>query len=352
MATIIRRGRVLWLQYYDPPGTLNRVSLETRDRRQAEIIKRDIENRLARGHRVILAGDRTVRDVFKEFLEDKKERREAATYKGYQKRWRHLERLFPVDAKIGAIQAAHIERYLQARKAEGVGPVTLNGERTLLAVFFNWAIKRDYASANPAMKVDAFSVRPAPRSIVSKPEFEALCRALIDEPVEGAKTKRLTDRQRYVRRLLHDALHMAWYSGLRLGEIADLRKEDVDLEDLVYYVRSAANKGPRLEPMHPEVERILRRRIVLAGPYVFGTADGEHGRNSMHLAFDHFKRAHPRFANVGFHLLRHTFNTRIQEIARNPILAMRLTGHKTVSMSAHYTHFELDTLRKVLKKLA
>ena len=174
MAHLYQRGDVYWVKWYDPPKVPHFKSLGTADPKEAKALVKEIEAKLARGTHLVLPGGSPFDEVLTEFLKDKRLRREEWTAKTYEKQARTLRRLFPVQTRIGSIEPGHITRYLEARMAEGVSRATLNKERTMIKIVFNWAIRRDLAERNPAERTEAFSVRPKERRDVSEEDFKGL----------------------------------------------------------------------------------------------------------------------------------------------------------------------------------
>jgi integrase/recombinase XerD len=347
MAHLFLRGGTWWAKWYDPPTVQHRKSLGTRDKLEAKALFKEIEAKLARGRHVVFPGARPLADVLEDFLADKRARREARTAQSYEGHAKHFRRLLPTSMKIGAIEAVHIDKYLQARMRE-TSPETANKERTTLMILFNWAIKREYADRNPVLRIERFSTRPKERPDIGRADFAKL-RADVE-----ADAKSASGEEKWKAELLRDAVVTIWWSGLRIGELARLRPEDVNLESEEYAVRSAANKGPRVLPMHPEVKAIFKRRMKMAKNRLFGTGDPENedGYWMLEDAWKLFVRRHPEHDRRGFHALRHAFNTRMHDVIDNPLIAMRATGHKTIQMSSHYTRVGVEKVRDALKRLA
>jgi integrase len=50
--------------------------------------------------------------------------------------------------------------------------------------------------------------------------------------------------------------------------------------------------------------------------------------------------------------LRHSFNTALANAGVSQELRMKLTGHSSVEMNAHYSHHELGTVRKAIESIS
>src|SRR4051794_11754597 len=142
-----------------------------------------------------------------------RKRTTIADYRGYLRK--HLAPFFggrPLDK----IDRARVESYLLAKKREGLSAKTIQNHLNFLNGIFVFAIKREWATANPVALVD----RPkAPRSahrrlrFLSKEDLAAVIRAVPDDELG------LIERPLYL---------CAAMTGLRQGELIGLRWCDVD----------------------------------------------------------------------------------------------------------------------------
>ena len=113
--------------------------------------------------------------------------------------------------RLAAVRPAHIERFLQARTAEGLAPQTVNHLRAHLHNAFTKAKKAGrWPGANPVADVDPRKVTLPPAEWLTADEVRAVL-AVTEEP-------------------LRSLFAVAVYTGLRWGELAALRKRDVELE--------------------------------------------------------------------------------------------------------------------------
>jgi integrase len=124
-------------------------------------------------------------------------------------------------------------------------------------------------------------------------------------------------------------------------------------------------------PIHPELENHL---LELAAPdsgkaYVFPklAGRGTGGRSGLSMAFSRIMaRAcvagevlhKPKKGGQGrtvrtltFHSLRHSFNSAMANAGVSQKIRMKLTGHVSEEMNAHYTHHELEPLRRAINLL-
>lgn len=156
-----------------------------------------------------------------------------------------------------------------------------------------------------------------------------------------------------------------WFTGMRIGELAGLTWEHVNLTAEGVQVPSgewlppscllvcqsftagewAATKsaaGRRLIPIVPELAALLaahraRAKFLGATDCVFANRDGN-PLDAHNLTNRHLKPAAAKLGiKANFHLLRHSFATR-QDGALTPAQHAAVMGHASVRMTGHYTH--------------
>lgn len=136
-----------------------------------------------------------------------------------------------------------LDRYVAARRDEGVSDATICRELTDLKAILNWSARRE----PPLIPFNPVAAYPKPRPR----------RAVIQPPTRGEAAAILRHAPEHVRR----ALLLAWHLGLRpQGETLSLRWDSVDWERGRILIRSAHKGGPeyREVPIHPELLRQLR----------------------------------------------------------------------------------------------
>jgi integrase len=170
-------------------------------------------------------------------------------------------------------------------------------------------------------------------------------------------------------RILATAERDPWYvmilcglrSGLRQGELLELRWDDLDLVKGVIRIRRAIYDGVidvpkggrgRDVPMSDELRDALRGLPSrFAGGLVW---PGEDGRNltkgeAKWPLWRACKRAGLR--RVGWHVLRHTFASHLV-MKGVPLKAVQeLLGHATIEMTMRYAHLAPDVSREAVKLL-
>lgn len=155
---------------------------------------------------------------------------------------------------LGAVRASHlnvqeVERY-QKHRRESVRARTVNIETGALKAMLNWAVEARLLRESPLARL-----KPLRQDREEKKHRRALkpeeARALIE-----------TARAHYPRHA--DFFLCALHTGMRRGELAALRRSDVDFENREIVVRAevAKNHRKRRIPLTREIE--ARLRVLLA----------------------------------------------------------------------------------------
>ena len=138
-------------------------------------------------------------------------------------------------------------------------------------------------------------------------------------------------------------------TGMRLGEILDLKWENVDLQaSLITVVRTKTGKK-RTIPTNDRLRRVLRDRINtgIAAP-VFWLKDGKRLTDIKTGYKAALRRAGLSHKKYRFHDLRHTFATRLIERGADPFTVQQLLGHATITTTQRYAHPDLESKRKAV----
>jgi integrase len=157
---------------------------------------------------------------------------------------------------------------------------------------------------------------------------------------------------------------------MRIGEILGLRGQDV-FDDYIkvcgqytrYGFRKPKGKESREIPITVLLRRELQELINRNGMGYLFSEDGGNKPIARSMVYREFYQALERIQisdterrkrNLSFHGWRHFFNTtlRMANVADSKL--QRITGHKSIKMTEHYTHFnarEFTEVREVQDNL-
>jgi integrase len=240
------------------------------------------------------------------------------------------------NRKLDEITIEDVERFRNKRRhiktwrGDDRSPKTVNLEVQHLSRIFSFAIERGVNIENPCLRVK------------NLPADSRRTRHLSHEE-ETRLMPWLNGRREHLRPIVLIALH----TGMRQGEIMQLRWADVDFQRNVINVvhgkeQSTKTGKGRTIPMN-QIARDALLSIKREGDKVFSIDCPKRS-----FAFACRKAGIEDFR---FHDLRHTFATRAGDAGATAFEIAALLGHSAVTMTAIYTHATGDGIRRAVDGL-
>jgi integrase len=245
---------------------------------------------------------------------------------------RHFERILgPVMLhQIGGLK---LEEYQRTRLDEKVCPATVNREMSLLRREFSLAERWGFhRGTNPVRLVDFFKEERLERVTISREDELAL---LKHSPA-----------------YLQDMILFALNTGLRCGDIFDLKWEEVDVEARRIARKMQKSQKMLRAPLNDKACEILKAwAAVRKCPYVFyNQLTGDRFRDLKASLSKAVKDA--GLERITWHIFRHTFVSRLFENGTDIATVKELAGHSTVTITIGYAHPEESTKRNAVAKIA
>lgn len=155
--------------------------------------------------------------------------------------------------------------------------------------------------------------------------------------------------------LKHKAIISLLYgSGLRIGELLALRKNDIDSDSMLIHVRGAKGKKDRYTILSQKVLDILRSYYLQFKPGVYLFEGQKGGKYSSESSAQVFKRALKKAKidkSATLHTLRHSFATHLLEDGISIAHIQKLLGHSNIKTTLIYTYIAQDSLFKIKSPL-
>ena len=242
-----------------------------------------------------------------------------ANKSSYQTDETYLKRIkeFFGDKRDCRITSQEIEKFKNWRLSQGVKQSSVNRYLALIRKIINLAIEWGYLRAEDKPRFRMFSEKDNMRErILSVEEEEKLIPLLPD----------------HLRPIVLTALN----TGMRLGEILNLKWENVDLKRRTITVTRTKSKKIRHIPINGALFDIFSG-IKGKHPYVYINPDRGEPWQEVKKGF---KSACLKAGvkNLRFHDLRHTFATRLIEKGADIITIRDLLGHSSVRVTERYAH--------------
>jgi integrase len=205
-----------------------------------------------------------------------------------------------------------------------------------LRAAFNKAIEWNYLVENPFRKFRFPKLPKVYPAFISEAEFEKI--------LEKVKTY-----------LLKDVYTTLFYTGMRAGELVNLKWSDINLESKTITVRntiefSTKGKKDRIIPINEKLLRVLQNRfpkvISLNKPqFVFERIPGI--KLTIDYLSKHFKkavRASKMKDNIHLHSLRHSFASNLAQKGVSLYVIRELLGHEDIKTTQIYSHLQHQNL--------
>jgi integrase len=154
---------------------------------------------------------------------------------------------------------------------------------------------------------------------------------------------------------IHPFIVIALSTAMRMGEILSIRLVDIDLKKRRIFIPQA-KAGAREQPITSALAAFLREHIKsLPGDaiWLFSNTDSKSG----HVAT--IRKAHRRVVKAAGldpdeivrHTLRHTAITHLVQAGVDLPTVQKISGHKTLSMVARYSHANGAHIDKAMDQL-
>jgi integrase len=299
----------------------------------------------------------TVREYFDSWVARKRPETAPSTYRFYHdKAQRFLSWLgHRADHQIAIVTRDDILAF-RAAELERVAPRSVNHSIKFLRMVFKTA-KEDgkYHDENPAAGVKVAKLRDtARRRGFTIPEIKRVLK------IANVEWRSL--------------IYFGLYTGQRLGDLARLTWQNVDLDrDEIRFVSRKTGRtmiipiAPPLraqienlpagddphQPLHPRASASVEKSggvKTLSRQFSELLADAGLAKAKAHRKSANGPgRAGPReLSQISFHSLRHTATSLMKNAGINASVVMDIIGHESEAISAHYTHIDEETKRKAI----
>lgn len=256
------------------------------------------------------------------------------TLRAYRK---DLELFF--ESSGGGAELGDVRGFVASEINRGRKKTTASRRLAALRSFFRFLHREGYIKANPA-------------KLVASPKLQKLLpRFLTVDEVFGLVEK--PGGLGFIEQRDRAMLELLYSSGLRVGELANLNVEDVNLKEGLVKVLGKGNKE-RLVPVGKKarealssylVEKTLKKKNDRA---LFVSRNGRRlDTRSIRRVVLKYSRALGIHGKVSPHTLRHTFATHLLQSGADLRVIQELLGHASLSTTQKYTHLDITHLMDI-----
>jgi integrase len=143
-----------------------------------------------------------------------------------------------------------------------------------------------------------------------------------------------------------DLIVMLLYTGMRIGELLDMKKEDIHLSERYMVGGNKTENGKdRVIPLHQKIIPLIEKRMDESkSDYLFTNTKGN--QLKYHLFVSKYWKELTADLKVTHtpHDTRHTFVSKLDSLGVNRVTIQRIVGHANKDVTDIYTHKNLDEL--------
>ena len=220
-----------------------------------------------------------------------------------------------------------IEKFKIERGKE-VAPATVNRGLACLKSMFNRAITWGrFSGGNPVSKVKFLKESNGRLRYLEKEEIVKLL-----ENCSGH---------------LKPIVILALNTGMRRGEILNLKWQDLDFRRGIIHLFKTKNNEKREIPMNDAVRTaLIKVRKHSNSPYIFCGEDGKPFHDNRTSFFTALRKSD--IIKFRFHDLRHTFASQLVMSGVDLNTVRELLGHKSLEMTLRYAHLSPDHKKRAV----
>lgn len=246
--------------------------------------------------------------------------------------------------EIGELRIGDLRAWLGSQADAGAARATIARRAASARTFLRWAEHTGRIATDPSLRLVAPKRHASLPGVLRQGEATemldlAAVRADDDDPIH------VRDRA---------VLELLYASGIRVGELAGLDIDDVDLAQGVVRVMGKGAKE-RIVPFGAPAGRAIeswlsvRSRLVgeQSGSALFlgrrgRRVDARQVRSAVHELLSHL----PDAPDLGPHGLRHSAATHLLEGGADLRMVQEILGHASLATTQIYTHVSVDRLRR------
>lgn len=291
----------------------------------------------------------TLGDLSKRFLEDVRRTRTLGTWDFYSTQLAGVFAAISKETLLVSVGASDMRLLIDKHKAGHFSAQTIQHRRSVLRRMFRWGKKGGLCKEDPTEQVEWPTVLASSFDVIGSDDLRAMLDRLQSVPAD------------------YDLVLVTVYTGLRRGELARLRVDDVDLQAGVLWVQGKKRREPVALDVDvvPSIEAMVRRATngfmvpesaAFRGPKKplrLLTAEEHAEKRRAYTVANTFRRWAKKLKDRRFHphALRHSLATELIRSGADLETAGRALRHRQAQTTKRYTHLVAADLRKATARL-
>ena len=247
--------------------------------------------------------------------------------------------------ELKSIDSSIIRTWIMTLLEEGISTRSINRKISTLKSFFNYHLRLGHIQKNPMLQVSSPKISKRLPEFVSQEDMEQLFSSeLFEDSFEGHRDKAI--------------LELFYATGMRLSELINIKKEDIDFYENSVKVLGKRSKE-RIIPFTPTAREALEKYLSLLvqqsvsnkNCFIFVTLTG---RKLYPKAVYNIVRKYLDMVTTidkrSPHVIRHTFATHLLNNGADINAIKEILGHANLAATQIYTHNSIEKLKSIHKQ--
>lgn len=276
------------------------------------------------------------------------------TIKAYTSAMRTLKGAFPPAIGLRDLDEATLRRVIHD---DSVKAATRHYRYRHINAFLNWAVKGGFLESNPLDQIETPKNGKRVPEDLTRRQVEKLLTA-IDWDYDQKRALKQVEEGDIL--WLKDVILIAVNTGMRIGEIVNLRWNDIDFDTRFITVRNredgfqTKSGHERSIPLAGEAREVLQRLSAartdeLDGPVLTGKRGRRLNPEYVSRRFKYYVRLAKLPENIRFHSLRHTCASWMVQKGVSLPIVQAVLGHSSVQVTQKYAHLAPDVMMSAMQ---
>ncbi|GAB6042679.1 tyrosine-type recombinase/integrase [Endothiovibrio diazotrophicus] len=288
----------------------------------------------------------------------------AHTLRAYEIDLNDFQRFVGARKGVTAIDKALLRNYLGHLKEEkGFKPTTIKRRLACLRVLFSWLEDEEHVAQTPLYRLNAKIALPhqLPRALTREEMGKLLTywRLRLDLPPKAQVGPRHLASLRLTRDFTAFtgmiAAELLFATGMRVGELASVRPEDISPDGEVITIVGKGNRQRRVFVSRAELRTLVRtyletrtERFPAAEAALVTPQGADASTQYLRQVITRGAKQAGIRRRITPHMIRHTAATMLLEEGLDIRYVQRLLGHQSIATTQRYTHVTDEVLQKLL----
>lgn len=311
MARIFKRGRILWIGYYNPATKKEQQEslslIDTKlNRKLAEEIKLKKELELKQRSFALATNNIMLSDAVFHFMLSKNIDNDYRTV--YYSAFKNFSDFLKTDIFVKQLKQDHLKKFAVYLKQQGKSSNTIATYLNHLCILSKWLVQEKYAD-----KDFSYKIRPHKKEAMIIPDIEL---------------RKLLLYLFFHNRDQYNLVKFLVLTGFRKMEALHLQWNQIDMSTKTIYLENTKAKRTDVFPIYPELEKLINA-IPHNGKMVFNYKDKGlkfYDRAIKKIGIKHYS----------IHDLRRKFGTKMAERGLTPYELQRVMRHQNIKTTMQY----------------